>query len=83
MFTEMEKNSHLYVTANIIFIYNSIIQGPMRKHYPDGSLSLSKRIPSEYGKRWASDETLTILPSLPLSCALFFMVSSNRCVRRK
>lgn len=52
-------------------------------YYPDGSLSLSKRIPSEYAKRWASDETLTILPSLPLSWAVFFIVSKSRCVKRK
>lgn len=51
--------------------------------YPDGSLILSKRIPSWYASRWPSEETLIILPSLPLFRAVFFIVSNKRFVKRK
>lgn len=55
----------------------------IRQCYPDWSLSFSKRIPSRYVNRWPSEETFTILPSLPLSCAVLFIVSSKRLVKRK
>lgn len=51
--------------------------------YPDSSLILSKRIPSRYPHRWAAEETFTILPSLLLFRAVFFIVSNKRLVKRK
>lgn len=51
--------------------------------YPDGSLSLAKRIPSGYENLCRRDETFTILPSFLLARAVFLMVSISKFVSRK